>query len=240
MLGQLPELADWQIAAQPNMAVAGRNYRPDFTLTRGPLRVLVEIDGADKGPNAPSHDEWTRRQTALASDGWEILRFTNRQVMHEQEYCRRHVASTVARLHERARLSADPLLSRGPAASPGAAQPVTPSGPARSGIGGRASPQTWAAAGVAGLALAAAVNYWIVHSQDAPSMPRSGSATPIDDGRMVGFVVCPPTHPLRGNVNQRGERIYHRPEDPFYDRTKPESCFATDAAARADGYRPAG
>ena len=31
--------------------------------------------------------------------------------------------------------------------------------------------------------------------------------------------------------------IYHVPGGEFYDRTNPEKCFATEAAARAAGYR---
>jgi hypothetical protein len=33
--------------------------------------------------------------------------------------------------------------------------------------------------------------------------------------------------------------IYHLPGDAFYTRTNPEDCFATEAAARAAGYRRA-
>ncbi len=79
VLAQLPELAGWEMKSQPSLTLSGRTYRPDFSLTSGPLRIAVEIDGENKGPNAPSHDDWTRRQTAFVSDGWEMLRFTNRQ-----------------------------------------------------------------------------------------------------------------------------------------------------------------
>ena len=33
--------------------------------------------------------------------------------------------------------------------------------------------------------------------------------------------------------------IYHLPGQPYYDRTNPEECFATGAAAEAAGYRAA-
>jgi very-short-patch-repair endonuclease len=100
VLEPLDELISWQVKSQESVVVGGRTYRVDFALHRPPWRIAIEIDGENKGPNAPSHDEWTRRQTSLVSAGWEVLRFTNRQVMHEQEYCRRQLAVAMARLHE--------------------------------------------------------------------------------------------------------------------------------------------
>lgn len=44
---------------------------------------------------------------------------------------------------------------------------------------------------------------------------------------------CPSGYPIKGN--QSG--IYHVPSGAFYDRTNPEECFATEAAAKAAGYR---
>jgi hypothetical protein len=49
---------------------------------------------------------------------------------------------------------------------------------------------------------------------------------------------CPSSHPIKGNHSQRGgELIYHVPGDQFYRATLPEDCFATEADARAAGYR---
>jgi hypothetical protein len=45
---------------------------------------------------------------------------------------------------------------------------------------------------------------------------------------------CPWTHPIKGNA-QSG--IYHLPGGQYYHLTKPEDCFATEAAARSYGYR---
>lgn len=109
VLGSLPELWDWTIESQKTVTVAARTYRLDFAVTSGADRIAIEIDGENKGPNAPTHDDWTRRQTALVSDGWEVLRFTNRQVRDEQEACRRELAVSVARLRERGRHSAASL-----------------------------------------------------------------------------------------------------------------------------------
>jgi micrococcal nuclease len=48
---------------------------------------------------------------------------------------------------------------------------------------------------------------------------------------------CPATHPIKGNINSKGERIYHTTRSRDYGRTKPEVCFATESDAKADGFR---
>lgn len=45
---------------------------------------------------------------------------------------------------------------------------------------------------------------------------------------------------IKGNVNKRGERIYHMVSDPFYDRTKPENWFCSVGEAEQAGFRRAG
>ncbi|MFD6053092.1 cell wall-binding repeat-containing protein [Agromyces sp. NPDC060279] len=45
---------------------------------------------------------------------------------------------------------------------------------------------------------------------------------------------CPSWAPIKGNA-QSG--IYHVPSGQYYSRTKPEECFASEAAAKAAGYR---
>lgn len=47
---------------------------------------------------------------------------------------------------------------------------------------------------------------------------------------------CPSWAPIKGNANSG---IYHVPSARFYQATKPEDCFRTEAAARAAGYRKA-
>ena len=47
---------------------------------------------------------------------------------------------------------------------------------------------------------------------------------------------------IKGNINDRGERIYHVPGGAFYDRTrispsKGERWFCTEAEARQAGWR---
>ncbi|GAA1180912.1 hypothetical protein GCM10009584_23660 [Ornithinimicrobium humiphilum] len=47
---------------------------------------------------------------------------------------------------------------------------------------------------------------------------------------------CPSWAPIKGNANSG---IYHMPYQRYYDATKPEDCFRTEAAAVAAGYRKA-
>jgi len=42
---------------------------------------------------------------------------------------------------------------------------------------------------------------------------------------------------IKGNRNRRGEWIYHLPGRPYYDQTRAEELFCTEAQARAAGYR---
>lgn len=44
---------------------------------------------------------------------------------------------------------------------------------------------------------------------------------------------------IKGNRSRRGEWIYHLPGMPYYDQTRPEELFCTEAEARAAGYRRA-
>lgn len=50
---------------------------------------------------------------------------------------------------------------------------------------------------------------------------------------------CPATHPIKGNfTTYSGERcIHHVPAGQFYNRTKPERCYATEEEAERDGCR---
>jgi beta-lactamase superfamily II metal-dependent hydrolase len=43
---------------------------------------------------------------------------------------------------------------------------------------------------------------------------------------------------IKGNINSKGEKIYHLPGDPWYDRTEAEVWFKTESEAKAAGFRP--
>ena len=44
---------------------------------------------------------------------------------------------------------------------------------------------------------------------------------------------------IKGNRNRKGQWIYHVPGMPYYDRTRPEEIFCSEAEAQAAGYRRA-
>lgn len=44
---------------------------------------------------------------------------------------------------------------------------------------------------------------------------------------------------IKGNRNRRGEWIYHLPGMPYYEQTRAEEMFCTEAQAQAAGYRRA-
>lgn len=66
-----------------------------------------------------------------------------------------------------------------------------------------------------------------------PADVAFGSIAPTTWVEPIGGT-CPVTHPIKANDRSR---IYHEPGTPFYDRTVPERCYATTAAAEDDGYR---
>lgn len=44
---------------------------------------------------------------------------------------------------------------------------------------------------------------------------------------------------IKGNHSRRGDWIYHLPGMPYYDATRAEAYFCTEAQAQAAGYRRA-
>lgn len=44
---------------------------------------------------------------------------------------------------------------------------------------------------------------------------------------------------IKGNRNRKGQWIYHLPGMPYYEATRPEEIFCTEAQAQAAGYRRA-
>lgn len=48
--------------------------------------------------------------------------------------------------------------------------------------------------------------------------------------------VCPLSHPIKAKV---ASHIYHLPGMLAYSRTKPDRCYASETAAKRDGFNPA-
>ena len=44
---------------------------------------------------------------------------------------------------------------------------------------------------------------------------------------------------IKGNRSRRGDWIYHLPGMPYYEATRAEEIFCTEAQAQAAGYRRA-
>ncbi|MGW9803831.1 endonuclease YncB(thermonuclease family) [Micrococcus sp. 093350064-1] len=62
--------------------------------------------------------------------------------------------------------------------------------------------------------------------------PASGDAGPVSGADSV----CPDSHPVKANDNSG---IYHMPGQQHYGKTNARNCYASAAAAQADGYRAA-
>jgi hypothetical protein len=61
-----------------------------------------------------------------------------------------------------------------------------------------------------------------------PAVAGDGWLPAHDDGS------APDSHPVKVKVSSG---IFHVPGGRFYDRTRPDRCYPTAAAAEADGYR---
>ena len=74
----------------------------------------------------------------------------------------------------------------------------------------------------------------------APTLPPP---PPVAAGCPAGCVERPVGCDIKGNVNDKGERIYHLPGGQFYDKTsidprKGDRWFCSRAEAEANGFRP--
>lgn len=71
--------------------------------------------------------------------------------------------------------------------------------------------------------------------------PEPAPVVPAPAPEPAPVVVPEPAAPsgchVKGNHSSSGEWIYHVPGGQYYDRTNPEECFDTAAAAEAAGYR---
>lgn len=61
------------------------------------VRIAIEIDGFDKrgtgtGMSHADFIDWQRRQAALTSQGWYVLRFANRDVRDDPKRCAEHIS----------------------------------------------------------------------------------------------------------------------------------------------------
>jgi len=76
------------------------------------------------------------------------------------------------------------------------------------------------------------------HADETPAAEDgnagSGGAGEASEG---GRSASCPSPDIKGNINSRGEKIYHVPGSRYYDRTIPEVWFCTVEEAEAAGFR---
>lgn len=75
----------------------------------------------------------------------------------------------------------------------------------------------------------------LAREQNAPahSAPARRAASAAEAPEVMGRCA------IKGNRNRRGQWIYHLPGMPYYETTRAEDIFCTEAQARAAGYRRA-
>ncbi|PTQ50947.1 MAG: hypothetical protein HSCHL_2036 [Hydrogenibacillus schlegelii] len=78
-----------------------------------------------------------------------------------------------------------------------------------------------------------------IGAQQTPAQSNSPKPNTQSSGAVqgTGGYDCPAGYPIKGNINSKGEKIYHVPGGQFYDKTKPEMCFKTPGDAEKAGFR---
>lgn len=213
---------------------AGRNYRIDFALLPpAGKKIAIEIDGFNKttaGNIATSEhqDSDSARRSELAIAGWHLLSFTNRQVQTQAGECRRQIENILLtdRAHDPASGSFDHprLASASPTVHTTSAPRAAAAAPERRNSTGPLL------AGVLGFLAVAVAVLWILNH-------NFGGTTDGDDSAPPDGSTCPSAFPVKGNINDSDEKIYHQPGWRYYETTWPEECFAEPGAAEEAGYR---
>lgn len=69
-----------------------------------------------------------------------------------------------------------------------------------------------------------------VEASASAGSPGQGAAETSATARASGCKI-------KGNINSKGEKIYHTPDSPYYERTKQEQWFCTEDEAVQAGFR---
>lgn len=91
-------------AQYPFLDKEGRQRYSDFVILESEnVRLAIEVDGYDKkgdgtGMSHADFVDWQRRQASLASQGWHVLRFANRDVRDYPESCAEHITELLTKL----------------------------------------------------------------------------------------------------------------------------------------------
>lgn len=104
VLPLVPELKFDAISVQYPFQDRDRRQRYcDFVIHENDdVRIAIEIDGYDKrgmgmGMSHADFVDWQRRQAALTSQGWYVLRFANRDVRDDPKRCAEHISLLLKR-----------------------------------------------------------------------------------------------------------------------------------------------
>lgn len=132
--GLTPEVVELQ---HPFVDSDGKARYCDFVIVESQaVRVAIEIDGYDKrgtgqGMSYVDFLDWQRRQASLASQGWHVLRFANRDVRDEPLRCAEYISRLLSRLRqaEAGRVEIVTLPPRPPASAVPAAEAVVSATP---------------------------------------------------------------------------------------------------------------
>lgn len=76
---------------------------------------------------------------------------------------------------------------------------------------------------------------------NTPKPNKSASKTLPAEAEKLGVkpqgTNCPSNAPIKGNINNKGNKIYHEAKEANYKQVKPEICFADVATAQKAGFR---
>lgn len=258
VLSRVPGLSPDHVTPQQEFVdVNGRTRRMDFAIVRNGQRVAVEVDGFDKkgnggGMTSAEHADYALRERSMTAEGWQVLRFANREIYDDAQALSMQIWVTLnPKEGDAAGTTAEDARAEGvhvPLTAPAEADadagqagvrpsPVfdepSPEPPTQAGTPGWRGRATWALAAVGAAAVAIVVIVSVAGGDPETEPATQPGVDPIsvDD--------CPADAPIKGNISEDGEQIFHQASDEFYDRTNPEICFASTADAEAAGFRAA-
>lgn len=225
VLKGIEQLDPGWVQVQPRVEREHREpLRPDFVIDMpGLQRIALEIDGAQKTTTPGPDDQGARirRDAELEALGFKVQHFTNAQVTNQAAWCRHRVVELMEAVDTSSRIRP---VAEGPTTSDQAHRlsSAAPSAPS--------SKSTWKLGAAIAAAIAAAALTWMVlNGAGEESADQFG--TPPTNGE------CNSNAPVKGNVSESGEKIFHEPGWEFYSRTSAEVCFDNAGEAEAADYR---
>ncbi len=240
----------------------------DFViLENDDVRIAIEIDGYDKRGTGMgmSHSEfidWQRRQSALTSQGWYVLRFANTDVRDNPQHCAEHISLLLKRsrsnrsnkelsAEEKKRLDAltkAQVEAIGQLIKDNAAIKYTVASfketiehliKDTSVMKYTVASFTALIFGLVMLIVWQSERFRPVAAPSALPTPQSAMPSPTKPAEQ-GFAGCL----IKGNISSSGEKIYHLPGCGWYEKTKidrghGERWFCSETDAQTAGWRKA-